>query len=74
MVIFQHLKITKCYGVTALRCYGVTAINSFYRKEVCKLSAERALGKLGVSLGESGGFVKGKSEFPLRKVQGAENA
>ena len=30
MVIFQHLKITKCYGVTALRCYGVTAINSFF--------------------------------------------
>ena len=36
--------------------------------------AERALGKLGVSLGESGGFVRGKSEFALRKVQGAENA
>ena len=35
---------------------------------------ERALGKLGVSLGESGGFVRGKSEFPLRKVQGAEKA
>ena len=54
------------------RCYGVTAINSFYRKEVCKLSAEKALGKLGVSLGESGGFVRGKSEFPLRKVKKAK--
>jgi hypothetical protein len=72
MIIFQHLKITKCYGVTVLRCYGVTAINSFYRKEVCKLSVKRALGKRVVSLGESGGFVRGKSEFPLTKVQKAE--
>ena len=24
MVIFQHLKITKCYGVTVLRRYGDT--------------------------------------------------
>ena len=28
--------------------------------------------KRKVSLGESGSFVRGKSEFPLRKVQGAK--
>ena len=38
------------------------------------LIAEKALGKRIVSFGESGGFVKGKSEFPLRKVQGPERA
>ena len=32
----------------------------------------RLLG-LGVSLGESGGFVRGKSEFRLGKVRRAEN-
>ena len=30
------------------------------------------MGKRKVSLGESGRFVKGKSEFPLRKVKEAE--
>ena len=30
------------------------------------------MGKRRVSLGESGRFVKGKSEFPLRKVKEAE--
>ena len=36
------------------------------------MSAERALGKREVSLGESGSFVRGKSGFPLGKVQKAE--
>ena len=57
-----------------LRRYGVTAINLFYRMGVCKLSVEKALGKQIVSLGESGGFVGGKSWFPLTKVLGAEKA
>ena len=60
-----------------LRRYGVTASTDniiFYRKEVGKLIVESALGKRVVSLGESGGFVRGKSEFPLRKVQRAEKA
>ena len=60
------------YGVTVLRRYSVTAINLSYRKKACKLSVKRALGKRVVSLGESGGFVRGKSEFPLTKVQKAE--
>ena len=37
-----------------------------------KQTVESGLGKRRVSLGESGSFVKGKSEFPLRKVQEAE--
>ena len=32
------------------------------------------MGKQEVSLGESGSFVRGKSEFPLRKVKEAEKA
>jgi len=50
------------------------ATNIFYRREMHNLIAEKALGKRIVSFGESGGFVKGKSEFPLRKVQGPERA
>ena len=37
-----------------------------------KLGLESALGKRRVSLGESGSFVRGKSEFPLWKVKEAE--
>ena len=61
-----------------LRCYSVTVLHrqkgkkSLYRIKVRKQDAERALGKREVSLGESGSFVRGKSEFPLRKVQEAE--
>ena len=37
-----------------------------------KQTVESGLGKRRDSLGESGSFIKGKSEFPLRKVQEAE--
>ena len=37
-----------------------------------KQGLESALGKRRVSLGESGSFVRGKSEFPLWKVKEAE--
>ena len=37
-----------------------------------KQTVESGFWKRRVSLGESGSFVKGKSEFPLRKVQEAE--
>ena len=44
---------------------------SLYRKKDLKKVVESALGKRIVSLGESGSFVWGKSEFPLRKVKEA---
>ena len=81
MIIFLYLKTTKCYGVTALRRYGgrrclSTRHNIFkkslYRIKMRKQDAERALGKRKVSLGESGSFVRGKSGFPLGKVQRAK--
>ena len=37
-----------------------------------KQGIESTLGKRKVSVGESGSFVRGKSEFPLRKVKEAE--
>ena len=37
------------------------------------MSGNEGLRRLGVSLGESGSFVRGKSEFTVRKVRRAEN-
>jgi hypothetical protein len=45
---------------------------SLYRMDAQSLNVERALGKREVSLGESGSFLRGKSEFPLGKVKEAE--
>ena len=45
---------------------------SLYRMVALKQGLESALGKRRVSLGESGSFVRGKSEFPLWKVKEAE--
>jgi hypothetical protein len=45
----------------------------FYKCKRQNLNAKKALRKRKVSLGESGSFVRGKSEFPLGKVQRAEN-
>ena len=53
MVIFQHLKITKCYGVTVLRRYGDKFI----------LQKGGVQTKRGESLGETGSFVRGKWRF-----------
>ena len=68
----------RCYGVTALRCVKRLSTRhnifkkSLYRMKMRKQDAERALGKRKVSLGESGSFVRGKSGFPLWKVQRAK--
>ena len=75
----------KFWNDTALRRYGVTVERrrclstrhnifkkSLYRMKMRKQDAERALGKRKVSLGESGSFVRGKSGFPLGKVQRAK--
>ena len=79
MIIFC---IWKPLNVTVLRRYGVTVEclstrrnifkKSLYRMKMRKQDAERALGKRKVSLGESGSFVRGKSGFPLGKVQRAK--
>ena len=53
MIIFQHLKITKCYGVTVLRRYGDKFI----------LQKGGVQTKRGESLGETGSFVRGKWGF-----------
>ena len=45
---------------------------SLYRTEAGSQAEESALGKQRVSLGESESFVRGKLEFPLRKVQEAK--
>ena len=45
---------------------------SLYRTKMRRQVVESALGKQRVSLGESGGFVRGKLEFPLTKVQETE--
>jgi hypothetical protein len=44
----------------------------FYKDKEQNQDTKRALGKQEISLGESGSFVRGKSKFPLRKVQRAE--
>jgi hypothetical protein len=47
-------------------------MKSLYKCKGQNYNIKKALGKQEVSLGESGSFVRGKSEFPLRKVQEAE--
>jgi hypothetical protein len=46
----------------------------FYKGKGQNQNAKKALGKQEVSLGESRSFVRGKSEFPLGKVQVAKRA
>ena len=74
--VFRNSQIA---DVTVLRRYGVSLSTrhnvfkkSLYRIKTRKQDTERALGKLEVSLGESGSFVRGKSGFPLGKVQRAK--
>ena len=57
-----------------MMCKSIIEVNekSLQNLNQKKQDTERALGKQEVSLGESGGFVRGKSEFPLGKVQEAE--
>ena len=61
MVIFQHLKITKCYGVTVLRCYGVVALRRYGDKFILQKGGVQT--ERGESLGETGSFVRGKWRF-----------
>jgi hypothetical protein len=44
----------------------------FYKDKGQNQNTKKALWKQEVSLGESGSFIRGKSEFPLGKVQRAE--
>ena len=47
-------------------------IECLYRIDAQNPNTKRVLGKREVSLGESGSFVRGKSRFPLGKVQRAK--
>ena len=64
------------YSVTVLRrvcnCVTVLIMKRFYKDKGQNQNTKKALGKQEVSLGESGSFIRGKSEFPLGKVQRVE--
>ena len=56
-----------------MMCKSIIEVNEKSLQNINqKQGTERALWKREVSLGESGSFVRGKSEFPLGKVQEAE--
>ena len=65
----RQMKLCSCVAVS-LR---LTA-KRFYKGKRQNQNAKKALGKQEVSLGESRSFVRGKSEFPLGKVQEAKRA
>ena len=65
------MTLCSCVAVS-LRQENASDMKIPYRTEAREQAVESALGKRRVSLGESGSFVRGKSEFPLWKVKEAE--
>ena len=65
------MTLCSCVAVS-LRQDNASDMKIPYRTEAREQAVESALGKRRVSLGESGSFVRGKSEFPLWKVKEAE--
>ena len=58
--------------LTLFSPFITTQKKRFYKDKEQNQNTKKALGKQEVSLGESGSFIRGKSEFPLGKVQRAE--